>query len=463
MAAVIIISYRFLIILIINIVLLFWSKQYDCCCCCYEDYDERQNVLNQKMSSISNNNNEKSIDLILNLTKSLHNSGTNLLLCPYSLLTTLSMLIAGSRGKTRNELLKVLYSETKLSNDEEIQKFLQKISKKHQEFIETYKNVWHQASMVYCRDDLKLDSSFAQSLTKMFQAQTKQLNFHSIKDSVRIINEDVYKETKGFVENIVNDLDPEIALLLIDAIHFKDIWDKQFDQNKSHLQSFRLSDGKTTVETWMMHQTAVFNYYEYESLNVRAIRLPYRSNQRLAMLIILPSDNGSVDDDGGDSAIKTLIKQMNQNHLKAILDGMLATAPQKIELSLPRFKISSTHQHLIEHFRQSGLCLLFDQCQADLSAMLTNDDDGKKQQQQQCSNVIENPRLYVSEIMQKAMIEVNEQGTEAIALTKISVRNKRSAEFIEEMICDRPFMFMIILSDPLNILFSGILENPLSS
>ncbi|OTF71948.1 hypothetical protein BLA29_014879 [Euroglyphus maynei] len=61
------------------------------------------------------------------------------------------------------------------------------------------------------------------------------------------------------------------------------------------------------------------------------------------------------------------------------------------------------------------------------------------------------------------MIEVNEQGTEASAITKVSVRNKRSAEFIEEMICNRPFMFMVIQSDPLNILFTGILENPSST
>lgn len=397
-----------------------------------------------------------SIDLILNLTKSLHNFGSNLLLCPYSLLTALSMLIAGSRDKTREELLQVLYSKS--LSDKEIVPFLEQIGRKHREFLESHKNVWHQASLVYCRNDVMLDALFARSLSQMFMAQTKQLDFHPNKsgDAVRVINQDVCKETNGRIEQIVSQLDPNFALLLIDAIHFKDIWAKQFEQSKSHMASFRLSDGQTIVETWMMQKTEIFNYCHYESLNVKAIQLPYQSNQKLAMLILLPS-NDTGDDDNGDndnqpknSAIKTLVNRMNLGHLKAILDEMIATTPQKVELSLPRFKICSTHHQLIEHFRQLGIRSIFDQCQANLSAMLTNVANN-------------NPKLYVSEVIQKAMIEVNEQGTEAMAITKVSVRNKRSAEFIEEMICDRPFMFMIIQSDPLNVLFSGILENPLLS
>ncbi|OTF83355.1 hypothetical protein BLA29_012168, partial [Euroglyphus maynei] len=189
----------------------------------------------------------------------------------------------GSRGKTRDELLQVLHSKSSSLSDDEIHEFLQQIGEKHRQFLDQHRNIWHQASMVYCRHDLRLDVSFAQSLTKMFMAQTKQLNFlSSTSDAIRVINEDVCKETKGLIENIVNELDPNVVLLLIDAIHFKDNWARQFDQSKSLMESFRLSDGRTTVETWMMHQTGIFNFYHYESLNVSAIELPYQSNQKLS-------------------------------------------------------------------------------------------------------------------------------------------------------------------------------------
>nr|QWT72213.1 serpin 5 [Psoroptes ovis] len=425
------------------------------------------------MNSINSNVANK---FLLNLTKSLFNNGVqnqnesttiknNLFLCTYSLKLLLSILIIGSDGNTRDELSKLLYSISN-DNNRQIDKFIQEIlSQKHGQFLSRYKDVIQYSLSMYYRNDLRLCKNFMKNVSEKFRAQIMHLDLFDskqLKKAIDMINNDICKQTDGRIKHIVNDLDPNVLLLLIDTIHFKDIWQKQFDTAKTSMEHFFIDDHKT-IDTMMMHQTGIFDYCHYDQLSLSAILLPYNSNNHhLSMLILLPSSD---HDNDKLTPIQKLLNEINDHHLSEIMKELRSMAPQKIELTLPRFKIESSHEHLIEHLKQLGLRQIFDQCNSNLMPMLESSDIFKttNTQQEQCSNIcVQNPKLFVSKIIQKAMIEVNEQGTEACAVTKVSIRSKRSAEFVEEMNCNRPFMFMIVdeSDQPFEVLFTGVLMNP---
>ena len=182
-----------------------------------------------------------------------------------------------------------------------------------------------------------------------------------------------------------------------------------------------------------MHKMGKFNYRELHQLDAKRLMIPYKGD-RLSMVIILPNKK--------DGLLK-LEEKLRSVELSEIFNQK--TAMETVSLSLPKFKIDSTHD-LIDPLTKIGIQDMFDQKNADFSGMS------------------EAKELFVSKMIQKAFIEVNEEGSEASAATA-AFMDVRSATKTKtkplQFTCDHPFLFMI--KDHLTgvILFSGKITNPI--
>lgn len=369
-----------------------------------------------------------SIDLLFDLLKRLHKSGSNLILSNYSLVSGLSMLVIGTRGKSRQELLTALIGKSTTNDDE-----LRNCSEQYLHLINCDPETICKANFFYYNKDIELNKQFSDDLRKLFNACTKSVDFKNDQQLAKSINEDISQQTNGLISCMLDKICCTTKVLLINAIHFKDSWAKQFDETKTqHDYSFRLSNGQTSLVK-MMRLEGLFSYCSYDQFKLTAIKISYNSS--LFMLILLPNEFTSLDH---------LICSLKSNHLQAILAQMQI---QKIQLCLPRFKIVSKHQ-LVPHLQILNIRSVFNPLEADMTGIVSN------------KAIDSSNRLYVSEVIQMAAIEVNEQGTEAMAITKCVGRVKRSCEDVPEFICDHPFLFFILTNDNQKILFSGIVHDP---
>jgi serine protease inhibitor len=224
---------------------------------------------------------------------------------------------------------------------------------------------------------------------------------------------------------------PDDIMFLINAIYFKGMWRYKFDRANTAERDFYLLD-KGSKKIPMMSQGGEFQYYEDEDF--QGIRLPY-GNDRLAMYIFLPSR-------GAD--------------FRAFVDGLSAEKWQdwlnrlymrEGEIILPRFKLEY-EKNLNDVLKLMGMAVAFDPDKADFSAMY---------------NMSSEERVFISEVLQKTFVEVNEEGTEAAAVTAVRMKmtsavGGESQKF--RMVVDHPF-FCAIRDDRTGaILFTGIIVNP---
>ena len=182
-----------------------------------------------------------------------------------------------------------------------------------------------------------------------------------------------------------------------------------------------------------MHKMDKYNLFNLNQLDAMALEIPY-DGHRLTMIFILPNQK-----DG----LKKLEEEFENVDLSVINRAKTPRVEKEVAIAIPKFKVESLH-NLKDSLQRIGLKHMFDAKQADFSGMT----DTKE--------------LFVSEVIQKAFIEVTEEGTEASAATAANFQQKSSfnKKNTPEFICDHPFVFM--LKDNLTgiILFTGKITNP---
>ncbi len=181
----------------------------------------------------------------------------------------------------------------------------------------------------------------------------------------------------------------------------------------------------------MMFQSAEFPFAHSKQLNCKAIELGYEKSN-IVMIVLLPNE---------DNSLKQLRANLNVESFDNLLNKLYS---QKVELSLPKFKLESTLD-LIPVLAKLGIKDIFDPKVANFCG-ITNDPLG----------------LFVGDIIQKAVIEVNEEGADAAATTDVEL-DLTCVDIREQFTANRPFMFFLMskLENNKNvILFSGIVNNP---
>ncbi|KAF7465890.1 hypothetical protein GHT09_003476 [Marmota monax] len=221
-------------------------------------------------------------------------------------------------------------------------------------------------------------------------------------------------------------------LVLVNAIYFKGNWQEKFMKKSTTDAPFRLNK-KDTKTVKMMYQKKKFPYGYIQDLKCRVLELPYQGRE-LSMIILLPDD---IEDDS--TGLKKIEKQLTLEKLQEW------TKPENLDIievnvKLPRFKLEESYI-LNSDLTRLGVQDLFSSSKADLSGMSGARD------------------LFISKIVHKSFVEVNEEGTEAAAATA-GVATFCMLMPEEDFTADHPFLFFIRHNPTLSIMFLGRFSSP---
>jgi serine protease inhibitor len=356
----------------------------------------------------------------------LRNQSGNLFFSPESISTALAMAYAGARGDTASQMAKTLHFTLPLDQlNPAMGALLGDLNTTHQNYQLNVANaLWAQQGYTF------LDS-FLNVLKTDYGAGLNQVNFKGATEAARLtINQWVEKKTQDKIKDLLQPgaLRSDTRLVLTNAIYFKGDWETQFDKAQTKNEVFFLSPAQTAT-TPLMHREGSFSYFNGGTF--QALEIPYKSKE-LSIIIFLPKDR---------SGLSALEQSLTASNLQQWLH-QLGPVP-KVIVTLPKFK--STQQfELGATLRAMGMPAAFG-AGADFSGMT-----GKRD-------------FAISEVIHKAYIDVNEEGTEAAAATAVTMRTMamRPVEQAPPIFrADHPFVFLIRDNRSDSILFMGRMANP---
>ena len=346
----------------------------------------------------------------------------NILISPASVYLALAMTINGSDKETRTAMQEALFAQklTLAELNEGSRDWMVLLLDKNRQ-----KKQLSLANSLWLASTFTANPAFLQSNDDYFAAAARSLDFQQ--DSAKAqINRWVKQNTGGKINQIVDEIDPYSVMFLINAVYFKADWEKPFKREQTGPGLFAAPAGTSQVQ--YMNQMASLAYFR--SQDCQGVLLPYESGD-FAFLAILP-----------DAAI-TARQWVSKTSARDLADLLDQAKPQSISLSLPRFK-SRHEERLNDALASLGMAVAFIPDQADFSLM---SQDGTDQ-------------LFISEVKQKAYLEVDEKGTEAAAVTSVEMRATSMPLADLNLQFDRPFIYGIIDTRTGLPLFLGLMEDP---
>jgi serpin B len=283
------------------------------------------------------------------------------------------------------------------------------------------------ANSLWGRKGVNFKADFIQRTKDYYNAEVTELNFLDPSAPQRI-NGWVKDKTKGRIDSIVDQLSPDAILYLINAIYFKGKWSAEFEKAKTKDDAFTLADGRQKQHP-MMNQSG--NYRYLEGNGFQAVSLPY-GGKRVSMYVFLPAKGSSLD-----AFHKALTPENWEKWMKEFRE-----TPG--DIALPRFKMEFEAE-LNDALKALGMGLAFDPSRANFSRM---------------AQVVET--IYINKVKHKSFVEVNEEGTEAAAVTSVEMRTTSIQQPRERfsMKVDRPFFFAIRDNQTGAVLFMGSILDP---
>jgi serpin B len=368
-------------------------------------------------------NNQFAFDLYAKLKS---NDG-NLFFSPYSISTCLAMTWAGARGNTESQMAGALHFDTNQSRVHsqfaDLQNQLNAVQNKKAVALNIANGLWAQKDHAFLPDFLKI-------ATGDYAAKIQSVDFHTAAERIAgEINDWVSGKTAGRIQNLIptGALDASTRLVLVNAIYFKGRWVSPFKTNKTEPAPFQTASGQD-VSAQLMNLTANFGYAE-EPDGLQLLELPYVGND-LSMVVLLPAETNSFKDFENSVTAENLAFWLGQ------------ARHQKVNVFLPKFKLTGQFS-LGDTLAGLGMTDAFSD-HADFSGM-----DGAHD-------------LYISAVIHKAFVEVNEEGTEAAAATGVMVGAMAIARPFDIPIfrADHPFVFLIRDVHSGSILFLGRITDP---
>jgi len=389
----------------------------------------RVDDINSAISTVTAGNNEFALELYAQLRddpEALGQDG-NMFFSPYSISTALAMTYAGAGGETAKQMAEVLHfslpSEKLHGAFGRLEKQLNAAGKKDDYQL-------HVANALWGQKDYKFLGEFLKVTKDNYGAGLEEVDFRRETEKARVkINTWVEKQTKDKIKNLIprGVLGSLTRLVLTNAIYFKGDWKSKFEEKDTKDMPFHVTKEKTK-QVPMMYQKGDFRYAENDDLQV--LELPYKGDD-LSMIVLLPK---KVD------GLKKQEQSLTGENLNKWLERL---HEQEVHVYLPKFKITWGVYDLKKVLRKMGMKDAFSQLRADFSPMTGAKD------------------LYISNILHKAFVAVDEEGSEAAAATAvIMTRTGSSGRHIPTFRADHPFVFMIRDNRSDSILFMGRVTNP---
>ncbi len=348
----------------------------------------------------------------------------NLFFSPYSISTALAMTYGGARGETEAEMAAVLH----LSGEQDavhgafshLQTQLNAVQDKGNVQLSIANSLWAQNNYSFLDTFLDLTKS-------RYGAGVRFVDFVGNTEAARVeINTWVEEQTKEKIKDLIKQgmLEPSTVLVLCNAIYFKGDWLNQFKKERTRDADFFVTSEKS-IQVPMMNESITVKFRRFDGFS--AIELPYAGND-LSMVVFLPEQK-----DG----LKAFEERLNLESVTAWLDELSNTIPSEVSVSLPRFKTTSEFE-LSSILAEMGMSHAF--TDADFSGMTGQKD------------------LFISKVVHKAFVDVNEEGTEAAAATAV-IMDKAFHQPLAFR-ADHPFVFLIRENKTGSILFAGRIEDP---
>jgi serpin B len=374
---------------------------------------------NQVQALVSGNN-----SFAFDLYAQFKGGNGNLFFSPYSVSTCLGMVYAGAKGNTEQQMAKVFHFGTQSDTSAgfgESQTQLNALQEKKKFELNIANGLWAQK-------DKEFLPAFLDIAQKQYGARLELADFKAAAEPVRkAINDWVSEKTKGKINNLLpqGSLNGLTRLVLVNAIYFKASWITSFQPAMTRDDAFHTSTDKT-VTAKMMNQTANFMYGEDDGLQI--LEMSY-TGRDISMVVLLPRNAD------GLAAVE---KELSEERLKGWLGKMKG---EEVHVSFPKFKLESQFT-LNQTLAQMGMPDAFSH-QSDFSGM-----DGTRE-------------LYISTVVHKAYVDVNEAGTEAAAATGVAMAARAVRPHPQPVFrADHPFIFLIRDTHSGSILFLGRVTDP---
>ncbi len=362
-------------------------------------------------------NNRFSFELFNQLQ--LKDRGKNVFYSPLSVALALSMTYNGAAGETAKAMRRTLKTDG-LSLDEVNQASVALINSLRSSDPKIELAI---ANSLWARGEVKFRDDFLERNRQFFAAKVASLDFGA-PGAPATINNWVGRNTKGKIPSIIDQINSDDVMFLINAIYFKGQWENKFEKELTKNEPFYPLSGPQK-EVPMMSQSGDYQYYRGDKF--QAVRLFYGA-KGASLDLFLPDKDSSIDD---------LLKRLSFEQC-----GQWTRSFDEAEgyIKIPRFKMEY-ESSLKDPLKAMGMGVAFDRSKADFRGM--RDQNG----------------LYISEVKHKAVVEVNEEGTEAAAATSVTI-SKESLRLRFTFIADHPFLMMIRDRRTDAILFMGVVVDP---
>ena len=346
----------------------------------------------------------------------------NIMVSPLSVSLALAMTYNGANGETKTameETLKV-YG---LTPDE--------INLSYFELVNALKSLDEKvlleiANAIFYRNNFNVEDEFITTNQNFYNAEIDALNFNS-PEALNTINSWVAEKTHNKIKSILKEIKPSHVMFLLNAIYFKGIWKNEFDKENTHDLPFYTNDVNSVNVPTMIKTDAV----SYTSNNLfSAVQLPYGKGN-YNMYVFLPHQEFGVQD---------IVDELDEENWSAWIDAF--GEEQDVNIQIPRLKYKYEIK-LNEVLSEMGMGIAFGGG-ADFTGI--NNEGG----------------LYIDYVKHKTFVEVNEEGTEAAAVTVVAVNKLSAGPQNILFIVNRPFLYAITEKSTGAVLFLGTVKNPKS-
>ncbi len=346
----------------------------------------------------------------------------NIMISPLSISIALAMTYNGARGDTKTAMEKTLKVYGLTPND---------INESYLTLIRSLKSVDPKvlleiANAIFYRDDFEVENEFIATNEYFYDAAVSALDFNAEQQALEIINGWVKEKTHDKIESILDQITRDHVMFLLNAIYFKGIWQKEFNDKNTEELPFFPADGMA-IKTETMQRTDTLPYSSNELFS--AVQLNYGKGN-YNMFVFLPHSGKDLNE---------IIEELNQETWQTWMNSFKET--QNVDIKLPKFKYEYEIM-LNDVLTDMGMGIAF-----------TGSAD--------FTGINRHGGLLIDYVKHKSFIEVNEEGTEAAAVTVVAIeRTSAGGPQKVQFIVNRPFLYAITERSTGAVLFMGTVKNP---
>ncbi|WP_352339227.1 serpin family protein [Psychrobacter sp. 16-MNA-CIBAN-0192] len=375
------------------------------------------------IEKVTTANNQLAIAMYQQINGQLNQADKNVFFSPYSLSTAMAMLYAAAEGETKQQIQKTFYYASMDILNPNSAALYNQFNKPNPDYkLATVNDLWMQQGLTPTK-------SYVDTVQRYYGGQVTNLNFEGSPDLSRlIINKKIAQHTNQLIPELLpkGSIKPITVAVLTNAVYFKGDWQVPFEVQSTTEQLFYNHTG-TSPKVKMMQLQSYFSYSEDKQVQV--VQLPYKGDD-LSMLVVLPKSKDK-------AAMQQLVRDLSADKIKQWSKDLVG---QEVNVHLPKFRLEAGYK---------------------MKYLLTNMGMPRAFQNGAGFNLFDNsPPVYVDDVYHKAVVIVDEKGTEAAAATAIVVDSESASAPPPMFKADHPFIFLIKDNKTDAILFLGQVNKP---